>query len=268
MLAYNATPVVLTFNLHDPTGRVGIQADIETIASLGGHGVSVVTDLCAQDTQTRIDHRGTDITMLVEQARAILEDLVVTGVLIGHCANHDQVQAIHTLLIDYPAIPVAIDLNMLFSNDDLDVAMTCDLLVPFASFAIIGSTQLALATDHPDCEATMASELIDGTDMKLLVCHSDSRGSAPVLYAADQQPAVWPVNGPIPSQNSFACVAAAGATIMAHGVGIKQAIGEAIAYSISAAHASRQLGMGQTIPNRLFWTDTNDTVDSNATGTN
>ncbi len=266
MLAYSSTPVVLTFNLHDPTGRVGIQADIETIASLGGHGVSVVTDLCAQDTQARIDHRGTDITMLVEQARAILEDLVVTGILVGHCATQEQVEAIHTLLCDYPQIPVAIDFNMLLSNDDIGINIIHSMLVPHTSFGLINSTQLAIATDHPDCEATMASELIDGSDMKLLVSHSDIRGEAPMLYASDQPPATWPVNGPIPSQNSFACVAAASATIMAHGVGIKEAIGEAIAYSMSAANASRQLGMGNTIPNRLFWTENHK--QSDATGTN
>ncbi|HEX3379746.1 MAG TPA: bifunctional hydroxymethylpyrimidine kinase/phosphomethylpyrimidine kinase, partial [Paraburkholderia sp.] len=36
-------PIVLTFGLSDPTGGSGLQADLMTLASMGCHGVSVLT---------------------------------------------------------------------------------------------------------------------------------------------------------------------------------------------------------------------------------
>src|SRR2546429_7737550 len=43
-------PIVLTFAASDPTGGAGVQADLLTIGALGGHGLSVITALTAQDT--------------------------------------------------------------------------------------------------------------------------------------------------------------------------------------------------------------------------
>jgi len=261
----NNTPIVLSFNLHDPTGRIGIQSDVETIASLGGHGVSVITDLCAQDTQERIDHRDTDLSMLIEQARAILEDLPVSSTMIGHCANLEQVEAIHTLLRDYPTLPVALDLNMLFANPKIKFKAVKQLLVPLCDFGIIDHHTLSLATNHPDCDATMASQLIAGSEMQLLVVNHDSKFQHPKLYSSHHKPVEVTLPEQTPANNSFACITAAAATVMGHGMHIDEAIHGAIKYSLGAAHASRQLGMGQTIPNRLFWTNTEN---GEASGTN
>jgi len=258
MQVNNNTPIVLSFNLHDPTGRIGIHADIEAIASLGGHGVSVITDLCAQDTQERIDHRDTDLLMLIEQARATLEDLPVSSIMIGHCANIEQVEAIHTLLRDYPTLPVAIDLNMLFTNPKIKFKAVKQLLVPLCDFGIINHDTLSLATNHPDCDATMASQLIAGSQMQLLVVNRDSKSQPPKLYSAHHKAVDVQLPNEIPIHNSFACVTAAAAAVMGHGMHIDEAISGAINYSLGAASASRQLGMGQTIPNRLFWTNTKD----------
>ena len=44
------TPVVMSLSSHDPSGSSGIQADIETCASLGCHCTPIITTLCAKDT--------------------------------------------------------------------------------------------------------------------------------------------------------------------------------------------------------------------------
>ena len=41
---------VLTIGGSDPTGGAGVQADLQTMASLGAHGAAVVTALTVQDT--------------------------------------------------------------------------------------------------------------------------------------------------------------------------------------------------------------------------
>ncbi|MGD8547137.1 MAG: bifunctional hydroxymethylpyrimidine kinase/phosphomethylpyrimidine kinase, partial [Thiohalophilus sp.] len=40
----------MCFSGLDPTGGAGVQADIETIASMGGHAAPIVTALTVQDT--------------------------------------------------------------------------------------------------------------------------------------------------------------------------------------------------------------------------
>ncbi|MEA3132114.1 MAG: hydroxymethylpyrimidine/phosphomethylpyrimidine kinase, partial [Paraburkholderia sp.] len=43
-------PIVLTFGLSDPTGGSGLQADLLTLASMGCHGVSVLTGYTVRDS--------------------------------------------------------------------------------------------------------------------------------------------------------------------------------------------------------------------------
>src|SRR3990167_11533764 len=76
-------PIVLVLAGHDPSGGAGIQADIETLTSLGCHPGTVITALTAQDTQNVKDFQPVPATFLVEQARAVLEDMPVAAFKIG-----------------------------------------------------------------------------------------------------------------------------------------------------------------------------------------
>ena len=63
-------PTVLCFSGLDPTGAAGIQADIETLFSIGCHCAPVITALTAQNTQNVIAVEATEPSLLVQQARA------------------------------------------------------------------------------------------------------------------------------------------------------------------------------------------------------
>ncbi len=76
-------PVVMCFSGLDPTGGAGIQADIETLFSIGCHGAPVVTALTAQNTQNAITSLPTEPSLLIQQARAILEDIPISCFKIG-----------------------------------------------------------------------------------------------------------------------------------------------------------------------------------------
>ena len=65
-------PTVLCFSGLDPTGAAGIQADIETLFSIGCHCAPVITALTAQNTQNVIAVEATEPSLLVQQARAVL----------------------------------------------------------------------------------------------------------------------------------------------------------------------------------------------------
>ena len=50
----DSKPTVMCFSGLDPTGGAGIQADIETLFSVGCHATPVVTALTAQNTQNAL----------------------------------------------------------------------------------------------------------------------------------------------------------------------------------------------------------------------
>ena len=93
-------PIVLVIGGHDPSGGAGITADVETITALGGRAASVVTALTVQDTRGVQSFEPTSLSLLISQARAILEDLPIACIKTGMLTTPEQVEAVHTLLVD------------------------------------------------------------------------------------------------------------------------------------------------------------------------
>ena len=105
----SSIPVVMTFSGNDPSGGAGIQADIEALISHGCHAAPVITALTIQDTSEIIGYTPLDISLIVEQARAVLEDVPVSAFKIGLLGSSEAVEAIHSILTDYPDLPVVLD---------------------------------------------------------------------------------------------------------------------------------------------------------------
>ncbi len=103
------TPVCLVFAGHDPSGGAGIQADIEALASMNCHAATVVTCLTVQDTRNVYSVQATCASSLAEQAKVILADMPVQAIKIGLVTNVEVVRAIHTILVEYPDMPVVLD---------------------------------------------------------------------------------------------------------------------------------------------------------------
>ena len=76
-------PAVLCFAGLDPTGGAGLQADIETIVSMGGHPLPIATSLTAQDTHDVRALMPIDPRHVIAQARTVLADIPVAAVKIG-----------------------------------------------------------------------------------------------------------------------------------------------------------------------------------------
>ena len=106
-------PIVLTLAGADPTSGAGIQADILTLASMGCHPLSVITAITVQDTRGVQDFMVIDDEWVLDQARAVLEDMPVAAIKVGAVGNSDHAQAIAEILSDYPGLPVV------FGRDDV-----------------------------------------------------------------------------------------------------------------------------------------------------
>ena len=102
-------PVVLCFSGLDPSGGAGLQADIETIAALGGHAAVVCTALTVQDSNRVHGFTPVDPTLAVQQAEAVLADLPVAAIKLGMLGSPAMAAAIAGVLAAHPDIPVVLD---------------------------------------------------------------------------------------------------------------------------------------------------------------
>ena len=160
-------PVVMSFAGNDPTGGAGIQADIEAIASMGAQAAPVITALTVQDTQNVQRIVPTEPSLIVEQARAVLEDMPVAAFKIGLIGSVENIEVIHSILHDYPEIPVVLDPILRagggthLSGDEIQAAMR-ELLFPLTTVLTPNSEEArALAAEADNLEAC-AQELLDG----------------------------------------------------------------------------------------------------------
>ena len=152
-------PIVLTFGLSDPTGGSGLQADLMTLASMGCHGVSVLTGYTVRDSASCDEVTGLDPEVVATQARMLLEDMPIAAFKVGACTRAEVVSAIAEVVADYDDIPLilapdfTLDDEHVLAADELREAIA-DLLAPQTTLLVADSaTLLALAQPDGDAEA-------------------------------------------------------------------------------------------------------------------
>ncbi len=87
-------PVILTVAGSDPSGGAGIQADLLTIAAVGGYGASTVTAITVQNSRGLRSVRPVHPDLIREQMEAILEDMPVAAVKTGMLVRTDVILAV------------------------------------------------------------------------------------------------------------------------------------------------------------------------------
>ena len=104
------TPRVLSIAGSDSGGGAGIQADLKAFARCGVHGMSAVTAITAQNTvEVRAVH-AVPAQMILEQVRAVREDIGLDAVKVGMLGEPQSALAVAQALEELPAeIPVVVD---------------------------------------------------------------------------------------------------------------------------------------------------------------
>src|SRR6201994_4075063 len=103
-------PAVLSIAGSDSGGGAGIQADLKAFARCGVHGMTAVTALTAQNTVAVTGIHQVPPDFIVEQVRAVHEDIGVDAVKIGMLGNAETVRAVSRALELLPDdTPVVID---------------------------------------------------------------------------------------------------------------------------------------------------------------
>ena len=120
-------PRILSIAGSDSGGGAGIQADIKTITALGGHAMTAITALTAQNTLgvTRVMPVPAD--MVIAQIDACVSDIGVDAVKIGMLGSAEVARAVAEWLI-HVSVPVVFDPVMVatsgnrLANDDVLIA--------------------------------------------------------------------------------------------------------------------------------------------------
>jgi hydroxymethylpyrimidine/phosphomethylpyrimidine kinase len=103
-------PAVLSIAGSDSGGGAGIQADLKAFARCGVHGMTAIAALTAQNTVAVTGIHPVPGPFIVEQVRAVAEDIGVDAVKIGMLGTAETVHAVREALelLD-PATPIVLD---------------------------------------------------------------------------------------------------------------------------------------------------------------
>lgn len=260
-------PIVLTFAASDPSGGAGIQADILTLTSMGCHALSVLTAITVQDTVGVEDYLPIDAEWVADQARSVLEDMPVAAFKIGMLGSMEAIAAIAAIVADYPDVPLVLDPVLTsgrgddLASEDMRAALV-DMLLPQTTIITPNSVEARnLAQDDFDegAEYTLdecAQRLIEmGCEYVLITgTHENTPQVINTLYSADGvlRRDAW--NRLPGSYHGSGCtLASAIAATLAHGMSLPEAVREAQEFTFEALRAGFRPGMGQYIPDRLFW---------------
>ena len=247
------TPVVMSINNLDPCGGDGIAADIETLASLGCHCTPIITRLWANDTKEKKDSEVTDSSFLIEQIRAVLEDIPVDLFKIGDIGNVSNAEALHSILNDYPHIPVVID--PAFDNDELSAAIV-NLLIPHAEILVLNQQQVQAMASAGDTLSACAHEILELGCRQVLI--SGVTGNEPDtsyhLYS-DKGLLLETQSPQLPHQylGARCTLSAAISAYRSHQINLLESVKQAQEFTWQSLHHGRRIGMGKFFPNRLHW---------------
>ena len=104
-----APPRVLSIAGSDSGGGAGIQADLKAFARCGVHGMTAITAITAQNTVAVTAVHPVAPEAIVEQVRAVAEDIGVDAVKIGMLGTAETIEAVDRALEHVAGAPVVLD---------------------------------------------------------------------------------------------------------------------------------------------------------------
>jgi len=263
----DSLPIVLVFAATDPSGGAGVQADILTLSSMGCHPLSVITAVTIQDTMGVEDVLPIDAEWVADQARCVLEDVPVAVFKVGLLGSVEAIAAIAEVVSDYPDIPLVLDPVLAsgrgdeLASEDMISAMR-ELLIPQTTVITPNSLEArrlaqddSNENDDPDLNECARRLLNLGCEFVLVTgTHENTAQVVNTLH--DQQGVVrtdsWQ-RLPGIFHGSGCTLASAVAATIANGLGVPEAVRDAQEYTWQTLKFAYRTGMGQLIPDRLFW---------------
>jgi hydroxymethylpyrimidine/phosphomethylpyrimidine kinase len=228
-----APACVMSFNVNDPSGAGGSAGDVSTIAAMGAHALPVVT---------------------------------IAAWKVGFLGSTEGVSAVAEILSDYPDVPLVAYLpNLAWVEEDEQQAYLeafRDLVLPQTE-VLVGSHQTLSDFLLPDWEGERPPS------PRELAIAANKHGTRFVLVTSVPLPEQFLDNVLASPQGAITgekferfettfvgageTLSAALAALLATGVELHAAVGEALAFLDQALDAGFRPGMGSVVPDRFFW---------------
>lgn len=232
----------------DSGGGAGIQADIKTVTMLGGHAMTAITAITAQNTLgvTAVEPVSTD--MVIAQIDAVASDIGIDAIKIGMIGSARTAHAVADRLEAMPGVPIVFDPVMVAtSGSRLADADT------IAAFARLMAIARVTTPNLPELEtlaggSDSAHDLVARHGTALLVKGGHDVGALILdrLIDVDGLEVEW-AGTRIDTRHNHGtgCTLASGiATGLAQGMALVDAIGRARDYVRQALLAAPGLGAG------------------------
>lgn len=262
-------PVVLTFAASDPSGGAGMQADLLTLSSMGCHPLCILTAITVQDTVGVQAVYPLDVDWVVDQARCVLEDMPVAAFKIGVMGSADIIAGIAEVVSDYPEIPLILDPVLASGRGDelASEAMLSamrDLLIPQTTVLTPNSLEVRriVQGDFDEDELTLdvcAQRILEmGCEYVLVTgTHENTDQVINTLFSREGlvRTDTWQ-RLPGSYHGSGCTLASAIAATVANGLDVPEAVRDAQEFTWQTLNGAYRPGMGQMIPDRLFWART------------
>mgnify|MGYP001035327156 FL=1 len=272
------TPNLLIISASDPTSGAGMQADIQTVSSLGCHPLSVITGLTVQDTKGVHHVSPVESKLFAAQAQAILDDSKVDLIKCGMLSSEENIRMLANLLNEYPNIPVVLDPIMASGRGDELTSesmrqLMIELILPRVTILtpnIMEARQLVKLDDQvKEISIDEAAKRLLATGCENLLItgtHDVTDDVVNRLYLSDGETESYAWKRlPHEYHGSGCTLASAIAAYVAQGLSLKQAVEEGQDFTWHTLDAAIQTGQGQRIPNRFFWMNDFDDSDDDPT---
>jgi hydroxymethylpyrimidine/phosphomethylpyrimidine kinase len=267
-------PIVLAFAATDPSGGAGLQADVLTLASMGCHPLTVVTAATIQDTMGVEEVMPLDAEWVADQARCVLEDMPVTAIKIGVVGSIENITAIAEVVSDYPEVPLVLDPVLAsgrgdeFATEEMISALR-ELLIPQTTIITpnsIEARRLAQEDGEEDLDLAECARRLLAMGCEYVLITGTHENTAQVINTLYGQEGVIRTDSwerlPGSYHGSGCTLASAIAATIANGLNIGDAVKDAQEYTWQTLKAAFRPGMGQYIPDRLFWAREDEPADS------
>jgi len=261
---------VLSFNIGDPSGAGGSAGDVATITAMGAHPLPVLTGVLMRDTAEVFDQHVLEAEAVVEQARAILEDVSAAAFKVGFLGSAEVVAAVAEVLSDYPDVPLVAYLPTLpwVADDEQQAYLDAfrQLVLP-ATEVLVGNHKTLTDFLLPDWDS---ERMPSARELAVAAAEHGARHvlvTGIMLSSKGTQQSIDNVlaspQGALTGEKfelfeaSFVgagdTLSAALAALLAAGSELHDAVGEALSFLDQSLDAGFRPGMGNVVPDRFFW---------------
>ena len=252
--AMTSTARVLIIAGSDSGGGAGIQADIKTVTMLGGHAMTAVTAITAQNTLGVTGVHPVPTEMVLAQIDAVISDIGVDAVkigMIGSAFAAEQVaRRLEQLKSEQPGLPIVFDPVMVATSgsalaDDSTIA-AFGRLMDVATIATPNLPELNRLTSEEDPVAA-ALHLVGEHRCAVLIKggHEEGDALADALIEEDNMTSWQGQRIDTTSTHGTGCTLASGiAVFLAGGASLSDSVARAREFVRVALHDAPELGQG------------------------